>query len=202
MGDRSTGIYGMAHAATEKFDYFICSVTGALFAYIAQTYQPQKIDNIFSILQTLSLLILFVSFFSGIRRIQLVNLNTRINHAMLQASEKAGKITTALIDYRPADSFHNQASGERTNREDLERKRADYIKEANKMEANLPVIQSKAVRCGRVRDVFLLLGFVTIFSSKILQPYQLDPSHRSHATAPANNTTTQSMPPGLNHTNK
>jgi len=201
MNDRSADVYGMTHAATEKFEYFICGVTGAIFAYITQTYQPQKLDNIFSVIQTVALVILAVSFFAGIRRIQLFNLKTRLNHALLEASEKAGRATSALAG-NPAESFHNEGTGEWTTREDLERRRAVYMEEAHKMEAKLRSVQSKASRCGRVRNFFLLLGILTIFVSKVLQPYQTGSSLHSNTTAPAEKTMLPSPAPALNQTSR
>jgi hypothetical protein len=202
MSDRSSDIYGMAHASIEKFDYFICGVTGALFAYLSQTYQPHKIEDAFSILQISSLLLLAVSFYAGIKRIQFFILMTRINHEFLSASEAAGKITTSLFEYPGANVFHNQGSGELKKPDDLERKREDDLRRAKELEASFPLVRRKAIRYGRVRETFLLLGFLTILVSKVAQPYQRDFPPPSRAIPPATNAPTQSTLPALGRTNK
>jgi hypothetical protein len=202
MSDRSTDIYGLAHASIEKFDYFICGVTGALFAYLSQTYQPHKIEDAFSILQISSLLLLAASFYAGMKRIQFFILMTRINHEALSASEAAGKITTSLFEYSGANVFHNQGSGELKKPEELERKRVDHLKQAKDLEGSFPMVRKKAICYGRVREGFLLAGFATILLSKVWQPYQQSSSPLPHATSPATNTPAQSILPALNQTNK
>jgi hypothetical protein len=173
MSDRSLEVSKMTFAATEKYDYFICGVTGALFAYIAQTYSPQKIGINISSLEPLSLLLLVAAFFTGLMRIQHFNLIGRLNYAFLDATEKVQKIA-AKLSSTTADTFHDEFSGEDFNRQTLLDRRQQYINKAT--EANVAIEENRRhlIRYGKARDVFLVLGFLTIFSAKVLQPYQDD----------------------------
>jgi hypothetical protein len=44
MTDELKLITERANTTFEKLDYFVCSVTGALFAYLSQHYESHKID--------------------------------------------------------------------------------------------------------------------------------------------------------------
>ena len=39
-----TDLFSKQHASNEKLDYFMCTVAGALFAYIGQTFSPEKVS--------------------------------------------------------------------------------------------------------------------------------------------------------------
>jgi hypothetical protein len=39
-----TDLFSKSHDSNEKFDYFMCSVAGALFAYLGQTFTPEKLS--------------------------------------------------------------------------------------------------------------------------------------------------------------
>ena len=169
MNERSIGVYEMSHEGGVKFDYFICSVAGALFAYIAQTFVPQKLDNVFSILQMVSLLILAVSFYAGIRRIQYHNAMLRCNHKMLSASEDARKLDALLLS--PQNSFENRATGKIESRQQVEQQRLIFLEDSRHWEQLAHQADKKCACRGKVQVNCLLLGFLTIFASKILQPY-------------------------------
>jgi hypothetical protein len=68
-------LYKKGKDSADKFDYFVCSIAGAIFAYTVQTYCPKPIDSGFSFLEPISLLLLAISFYLGMKRIELcVNL--------------------------------------------------------------------------------------------------------------------------------
>src|ERR1017187_1350311 len=118
MSEKADEVFGLSHKSSEKFDYFLCSVSGALFAYIAQTFTPQRLDNPFSALQTASLLFLAISFYAGIRRIQYRNAMIRENHVMLANAEHAAKLTELLSN--PGDSFRNKRTGKNEDRQTVQ----------------------------------------------------------------------------------
>ena len=37
-------LYKRGHEAVEKYDYFICDVTGAIFSYEIQNFSPKKLN--------------------------------------------------------------------------------------------------------------------------------------------------------------
>jgi hypothetical protein len=204
MNERSIEVYGTMHGASVKFDYFICSVSGALFAYIAQTYSPHKIEVGFSILEPISLLLLAVSFFAGLKRIETANTITRLNHNMLESDEKAGEIakTLASRDLKPHHTFVNVVGGESIDVSTLQNLRLQYMEASKKSKSAIAKQNKLAVRYYKIRDIFLLLGFLTIFSAKVLQPYQHDNSTSLFATPSVSNPPAQ-LATSLEHqTNK
>jgi len=173
MNSRSDELWGKLNESTEKFDYFICGITGALFGYIAQTYTPQKIDGLIPVLMPLSLLFLIVSFYAGVRRIQYVQLAARLNQNMLFYSEMAGKLTTELLkaDETGATILVNQSTGETFAREVAEQLRSANIEQSKKAKTLMDKQRPKAAKFGKLRDGFLVVGFIFILLSRVLQPY-------------------------------
>jgi hypothetical protein len=171
MSDRSVEIHKLAHAATEKFDYFVCGVCGALFGYIAQTYSPQKIESVYSMLEPLSLVFLAVSFFTGLRRIEHYNVLMRLNQKKLEAAEKVSHLTKQLSSASGTETYH-LLSGEVCDVSTLETMRAEFLKEQERLESQAQTERPRVLRHYRLRNMFLLFGFVAIFAAKVLQPYQ------------------------------
>jgi hypothetical protein len=174
MSTRSIKMFKRSHEGGTKSDYFICSISGALFVYISQTYTPHKIAFSISVLDPISLVFLILSFFAGLKRIETVNCGARLNHRILDAAEKAGNITEQLASNTPGP-FYNQEGGEISSRSDLEALRSQYLKTISDIKALLPGVDRKGARFYKARDFFLLLGFVSIFLSKVLQPYESNP---------------------------
>jgi hypothetical protein len=173
MSNRSVGVYELMHAAEVKFDYFVCGVSGALFAYIAQTYSPQKIELGVSLLMPLSLIFLAGSFYCGLKRIEKSNVLTKINYSMLNAAEKAGEATKGLSSEFKSEKIYNELSGEIYSRQELLTRRAKFMEAAAKYEADFDKVQKSASNLYKFRDAFLLLGFLTILAAKLLQPYEI-----------------------------
>ena len=76
--------------STEKFDYFILGVTGALCAFISQTYKPAKIGVNAGTLEVVALLILVLAVVASFRRLEKSLLTTATNHQELHAYEARG----------------------------------------------------------------------------------------------------------------
>jgi hypothetical protein len=172
--EQSSEVFEMHQKGSQKLDYFLCSIAGALFAYITQTYSPQKLDNIFSILQTAALLILSVSFYAGIRRIQYANAMFRYNHDMLCANQDVVKLDALLNLPEKHSSFRNQSTGQTESRLQIEQKRLSRIEDAGAAEQLMAKARKKLARHGQSQLRLLFLGFLAILVSKILQPYESD----------------------------
>ena len=80
---RSDGVYEKWRESTEKFDYFILGVLGALCAYISQTYKAERLGLNPGTLDLLALLVLVLAAVFGFRRIEAVNQGSLINHRIL-----------------------------------------------------------------------------------------------------------------------
>jgi hypothetical protein len=190
MSDEGKLLFDRTHKALEKFDYYLCTVAGALFAYIVQTSPPQRLDNFFSIFQTVSLLLLAASFCCGIKRIQTANLVTRLDYEYLEAREISEKMTAALR--AGVSHYENDTTGEVVPRESIESKRKDLVRDMTEKNSHVPTRKKWARRLGMAQFYFLLVGFLIILLAKVLQPYQSDFSRQPSATTLTTNTPTQS----------
>ena len=168
MNFQSNDLFSKEHTSSEKFDYFVCGIGGALFAYLGQAYIPQKFESWSQCLTPLALICLTLSFYSGFRRIQISNELTKLNKEMLQAHERIVNFTSAL---NTNDSSFVSGTGEIHTREMLEQFRKDeekMVEETNKLAFTKTDL---ANRCGKFRDGLLFIGFLAILFSKIVQPY-------------------------------
>jgi hypothetical protein len=171
MGDRSVEVHMRHQEEASKFDYFICTVSGALFAYVAQTYIPHRIDLSPALLEPLSLVFLGASFFFGLKRLEQANVVMRLNSRLLDAGEKAGSLTARML--QPGEMFYNEESGEVFDRTTLEKKRDAYLGVAKSINVQFSKLEKQGLKFYNLRNLFLMLGFLTIFAAKVSQPYQV-----------------------------
>ena len=191
MNDESTALFHRAHESLLKYDYYLCTVAGALCAYIAQTYTPQRLDSVFSILQTTSLMFLAASFWVGVKRIQITNMFIRLDYEYLE-------MRSAIEDYDESlekgfPSYTNTTTGESITREELKLKRNALVGQLAQRNAQTPAEKLKARHLGMAQMYLLLTGFSIIVIAKVWQPYQSDFSHHPTATALTTNTPAQSL---------
>jgi hypothetical protein len=189
MSDEGKLLFERTHKALEKFDYYLCTVAGALFAYIVQTSTSHRLDNFFSIFQTVSLLLLAASFCCGIKRIQTANMVTRLDYEYLEAREILEKMTAALR--AGVSHYENDTTGEVVPRELIESKRKDLVSDMAEKNSHVPTRKKWARRLGMAQFYFLLFGFLIILLAKVLQPYQSDFRLHSNATILTTNTPAQ-----------
>ena len=99
--ENATLLYKASQEAQQKFEYFLTGAIGAMFAYIAQTYTPQKIDLSASTLEPVALLLLAVSFFLGLRRINCIYHILGMSYEETLATDDATEIQKALREAEP-----------------------------------------------------------------------------------------------------
>jgi hypothetical protein len=162
-------LFSREHSSKEKFDYFICSVAGALFAYIGQTYTPHKLDSWFYYLTPLALFLLALSFACGLIRIYVSNDVIKLNKYIMRNFEDCISISEEL---RKGSTTFTDHAGNVLSRKDLEDKRVLKNKLIKHDESQIQSRNTIARLLGVGRDLFLTFGFILILGSKILQPYQ------------------------------
>ena len=96
MNDKSFELYSKERASGEKFDYYICSAAGALFAYIGQTYSPHTFDSWFYCLTPTALLALTVCFGVGLWSINISKNVTTLNKEVILLIEESTQILELL----------------------------------------------------------------------------------------------------------
>jgi hypothetical protein len=165
----SKDLFLKEHSSKEKYEYYICTIAGVLFAYIGQTYTPHKLDSFFYVLIPFALWLLTLSFASGLMRIYISNDATKLNKNAAYNQECCVEISDQLDKNL---STYKTPAGNTLTREQLEKERADKNKLKEECEAQYQLRNITARGLGIERDVFLILGFLLILASKILQPYQ------------------------------
>ncbi len=170
MSARSIEVFGISQEAQGKLDYFLCGVTGALFAYLGEHYIPRRLEPDATCLEPLALLFLMCAFFAGIKRLEHSGLAKQFNYEMLDAAEKAGKYTKALSE-GPVGVVYNEEGGQITNQSAIAVKRQEYMDNQAIGESLMRKAGEKSGFYYRVRNRLLYLGFLTVLAAKLLTPY-------------------------------
>lgn len=124
QNERSFAVVGMHQKSAEAFNYFVCGVAGAIFAYIVKDYSPQKLAPDVSLLTPIALLLLAFSFFAGLLCIESTNQCTKLDALKIASAENAEHLTK-LLD-TPGTPFNSQTGVLKT-RESLEQERDLYL---------------------------------------------------------------------------
>jgi hypothetical protein len=175
MNDKSFELFSKEHASGEKFDYFICSVSGALFAYIGQTYTPHILSSWYFFLMPIALYLLSVSFAFSTWLLRFTKEITKLNKEYVSYTEANEALQNQLLQTdkktgKPMEFFVG-SYGETGTRKDLvedfknnRTKIADWLKESQAMD-------KEARKLEWARSITLGIAFLLIFLAKFLQPY-------------------------------
>jgi hypothetical protein len=165
--NRSIELFHKAQEADEKFDYFLCGVAGALFAYVGQNYNAQRIGWNVSLFEPLALLFLVSSFIAGLKRIETVMLVKRDNAQMLDCSEKAAACAELLLS---GDGVIN-AGGDLITARNAEEWRTEFRRRVDVLESKIEKLSNRTLWYYRIRNGLLIGGFLTLLAAKIIKPY-------------------------------
>jgi hypothetical protein len=166
MSTNTIEIYRRGSESSEKFDYFVCGIAGALFAYIAKNYSPDNFRHLVSFLELVALFSLAVSFYFGLKRLEMFNAITHINHDLVSLEEKAVSIVKAL---RERPESYLDLTGQVYDRKTLETMHQDTLKNREKIAALLPEAVSRSKKYYNRRDTLLIFGFASIVLAKIFE---------------------------------
>src|ERR1043165_5147916 len=185
MSDKkqSDDLYKLIQDSSEKFEYFVPTVAGALFAFVGQHYEPRKFAFDASLFEPATLLLLGLSFYFGLSRFENVLLVKKINYKILTLTEDLRVYVQALIAMREGKESCDMITGEIATREAMEKKHAGKTAAIEKYEADGEKLQKKGVTLYKWRNRFLLLGMLSLFASKIIPPYF--PTKQSATQTPA-----------------
>jgi DMSO reductase anchor subunit len=169
MNEKSFELYSRERASGERFDYFICSVAGALFAYIGQTYTPHTFDNWYSYLTPSALFALTICFGIGLWTISISKDVTTLNKEIVLLLEESTRILE-LLQKSDCQVFDNPKQKQATRAELIEKVENNRISMDEMREDAMGKIE-RANWLNFFRNIFLIVGFLLILASKILQPY-------------------------------
>ena len=160
-------------SASEKFDYFITGLTGALCAYISQTFIPQKLSCSPQTIELISLLILVGSVVCGFKRIETNLQHYKITGELLVLEEEKLQLNTLLYskDRDISKPLINQTNGREFTRDQAHERISDLSIKIEK-HADLQI------ECGEEsgkwysrRNLALMVGFLTLLIAKVLLAY-------------------------------
>lgn len=178
LKDVVTKIYEKEHSSEEKYDYFICTVAGGLFAYVGQNYAPHKLEDFSSILTPIALFFLTVCFGLGILAIRYSLKTTTKNKDFILELSKSEEMTEVLKNHFEAKNetkkegiIYDKSSGKIV-------PLSEHIESRDRSAKNAKIYRQQGLSYYEIakryqfwRDLFLVFGFLTILLSKVIQPY-------------------------------
>ncbi len=175
MNGQSYDLFSKEHEADQKFQYYFCTIAGALFAYVVQNYKPHKFDSVYFLLIPLAMLLLTVCFLFGLWLIHKSKIITKLNKEGVSYFEENQNIMTKLsetdkVTNRPYETFTNMF-GTIDTRHTLMQLMQKNAAEAEKSNRSAKAEMNCADKIESVRNWTLAFGFLLIFVAKIVQPY-------------------------------
>ena len=165
--DRSDKVHETWRQSSERFDYFVLAVTGALCAYISQTLVLRPLAFSPNSSEFLALVLLCASVVAGFRRIEAAVTVYRTNHLYLRALEEHGSLTSK----RAGGILMNESTGE-VIPPNLVTARIAALGEAAPELRELGEKQSRAAgRWYLIRNYLLAAGFFTLLAAKVWSAY-------------------------------
>jgi hypothetical protein len=164
---RSDSLYEQWRESTEKLDYFVVGVVGALCAYISQNYKPEQVGINPGTIELLALLILVLGAVFGFRRIEAANHCTSLNHRILYSNETRG----ALSEVIRGGTGINKETGEIYTPEYAAREIQVHTTMIAMLQPKIDSAKKKAMRSYRLRNAFTLVGFLLILAAKLYSAY-------------------------------
>jgi hypothetical protein len=163
---RSVIAYQRHLEASQKFDYFITGLTGALCAYIAQSWKPQKITPLGpEALELAALLLLFAAAVAGFKRIEWTVVTLRANTEWLHASERRGAMAGAVHESEGRHMF-NAESGDFFSPFDALQDYKALSELTPEIRKKLDHASTQAGRWYKCRNRLLFVGFSVLVSAR------------------------------------
>ena len=165
--ERSDNLFFHHRAASEKFDYFVTGITGALCAYISQTYTPTKLSISPGTLELVALLILIGSVIAGFKRIEATISVYKGNEQLLRFQEERGQLVTKSSE----NNLVNSSTGETWTPEMVEAKIKILTEAIPKYQKEVEDIADKTNSWYTRRNYLLVIGFLALVASKVWVAY-------------------------------
>jgi hypothetical protein len=166
--DRSDKLHADWRASTEKFDYFVLGVVGAICAFIAQGYRPSRLGLNPSTLELVALLGLVLAVVAGFRRIEQTLLVIALNQRELHANEARGGMITKMQDGR---TLINEATGQFFNQEQAAKRVAQLARTIEETQPALEAAKVSALHHYKRRNALTLIGFLLLLAARVWSAY-------------------------------
>jgi hypothetical protein len=164
--ERSDKVYENWRQATEKFDYFVLGLTGALCAYISQQYEPSKIGLNPGTLELTALLIFVFAAIVGFKRIEKTMALSRLNHRCLRAKEERGSLMAA-----GPGTLMNEATGDVFSQDKVQELIQEKSIQIPILNQQIEKVGDAAWRAYHLRNWAILIGFLVLMIAKVWFAY-------------------------------
>jgi hypothetical protein len=165
----SLNLFDKEHASREKYVYFVCSLAGALFAYIGKDYFPEHPINCVGVLTIAALISFVLCIAFGMARIQVYTHMLGINRDVLVFEEEIAKLQNSWIAHEKGEAYLTLSNKlyenlKQVRIEELVNERA--IKKETEF-ARMKTWEKWATGLLIISNGFLALGFILLLWAKI-----------------------------------
>jgi hypothetical protein len=167
---RSLVAYKYWAESSHRFDYFIAGLIGAVIAYIAQSYAPQKLGFNPSTLELVALLVLLSAFICAFKRIEVSTEAFRMMSQRLDAIECFENITKAQLE---SPFFQDLKTGEVVDAETAEQRKERLKATAEQANKAAEKFGKRSHQFYRRRNRLLFTGFALLLAAKVLSAYSV-----------------------------
>ena len=165
--ERSDVVYGYWREASDKFDYFVAGVTGALVAYLGQNLKPVRIGANPSSLELLAMLLLLGATIMAFKRIETNIQLFKVMHRRLYAEESRGTLIEAALK----GPGLNASTGDVFTPAQMLSQASTHAVETKVIARVLDDLASETSRYYTWRNRLLLNGFAVLVFARVLPAY-------------------------------
>jgi len=169
MTERSVLAYDSWKTSQEKFDYFILGVIGALCAYLSQNIQTAPLGFNSPTLELTGLLVILVAGIAGFLRLEAAVELYGLSHHRLHLNEKKGQ----LVSNFNGGPLINSQTGQIYSPGDVTLEVGAIDEVLPDLDRKMNRLQSKTLFYYRLRNYFLLVGFLIIVGARVWQAYEI-----------------------------
>jgi hypothetical protein len=167
MTQRSDAAYSFWRESSERFDYFVTGLTGALVAYVGQTIQAHRIGTSPESVELLALVVLVASVMLGFKRIETNVEIFKLMHKRLYNEESRGNLLSTFQGKPVINKSTGDVMGP-----------AEVLQQAQEHQLHVEAIEevtNKLIKeSGQLyawRNRTLVAGFALLVGSRILPAY-------------------------------
>jgi hypothetical protein len=158
--------------ASQKFDYFVAGLIGALVAFVGQSYKAVPLGLNAGTLELLSLLILLLSFWAAFKRIESNTENLRLAFEQTDLEDQLIELRASKASGQPAYGMQTGQPLSESDRDKLiESKQARYTQ----VHRLLVQFSSSAYKYYHWRNYLLIFGFLFLLVARVLKAYASAP---------------------------
>lgn len=165
--DRSDKAYEHWREASEKFDYFMTGLTGALVAYLGQALRPTRLGLNVPSLEVLAVATLVTSAVLGFKRIETNVTLLRGQAKRLYGEESRG----ALLEAAAKGAGLNVSTGDVFTPRQLIERAEIHRKGVESLRVSLDEVAARSGTYYQWRNRTLLCGFALLAAARILPAY-------------------------------